>query len=318
MQYRAGGWLLTLFVAAAAAAAAPEPPAANAPTGRIAYTRLQDDSLVIYLADAAFRSDRPCPGMRARVQVHPALSRDGQRLAFSAPSVLDVGDWDVFTVGVDGSELKRVIPNATLPAWSPDGRQLLYTLTVSPPAIGIANGDGTRQRPLAPKLPLAVAPFWSPDGKRIGFSGSPRRDGKTADIYTMDPSGSDLQRITDGRRLYLAGAGAWSPDGNRLVVFAADPLTRKGEIQLWDVARKTSERLTDFGVPVDPNAVQLSATNALRLACWSPDGSSVLATLGTIVGGRGELGLYQIPLEGGPRRRLSPESVNCLMGSWSK
>ena len=243
--------------------------------------------------------------MRAPVQVHPALSRDGQRLAFSAPSVLEVGDWDIYTIGVDGSGLKRVIPNATLPAWSPDGSQFLYTLTISPPAIGIANVDGTRQRPLAPKLPLAVAPFWSPDGRRIGFSGSTRRDAKTADIYTVDPAGGDLQRITDGRRLYVAGAGAWSPDGNRIVVFAADPLSRRGEIHsgTWPGRPRNGWPTLEFRST--RTRCSFTATNALRLACWSPDGTAVLATLGTVVGGRGELGLYQIPLEGGPRRRLS-------------
>ena len=43
-------------VVAAGATAAPEQ-AANPPTGRIAYTRFQDDSLVIYTADAFFRTD---------------------------------------------------------------------------------------------------------------------------------------------------------------------------------------------------------------------------------------------------------------------
>ena len=66
---------------------------------------------------------------------------------------------------------------------------------------------------------------WSPDGSRILFDSDlsdPDHDNDpfVNDIFTIKPDGTGLRKLTDSVG-YAGGAGAWSPDGQR-IVFEAD------------------------------------------------------------------------------------------------
>jgi Tol biopolymer transport system component len=67
----------------------------------------------------------------------PVWSPDGSRLAFCGPG----GIW---VIGVDGSGLRKVIPNGEKPSWSPDGSRIAYQvrgrLSLGP--LRIADADG--------------------------------------------------------------------------------------------------------------------------------------------------------------------------------
>jgi WD40-like Beta Propeller Repeat len=67
----------------------------------------------------------------------PAWSPDGSRLAFCAPG----GIW---VIGVDGSGLRKVIPNGENPSWSPDGSRIAYQVRgpISLGQLRIADADG--------------------------------------------------------------------------------------------------------------------------------------------------------------------------------
>src|SRR5205807_7226258 len=137
-----------------------------------------------------------------------------------------------------------------------------------PPAIGIVNADGPHAHPLSVKKRLAVAPFWSPDGNRIAFTGADRPAPRTADLYVANADGTGVERVTDGERLYLGGTGAWSPDGKRLVLFAGDMSSNKGELQIWDLATKEHHRVIDTGASLQTKDFRLEAKNALPMAAW--------------------------------------------------
>jgi TolB protein len=56
----------------------------------------------------------------------PALSPDGQTIAFMSRRD---GNWEVYLVNVDGSDLQRLTDNPAndgLPTWSPDGRVIAF------------------------------------------------------------------------------------------------------------------------------------------------------------------------------------------------
>jgi Tol biopolymer transport system component len=296
---------------AALAQARPE-----ASLGRIVYSRWTGEAIGIHLADGAFKEDQRGPSLRGREQVHPTLSRDGKRLAFASPNGLNPNDFDLFVVNVDGSGLRQLVADAALPAWSPDGTRLLYAATNVPPGVGIVNADGTGAHALPLRKLLSVAPFWSPDGTRIAFTASERPDPKTADVFLANPDGTGIERLTNGQRLYLGGAGAWSPDGKQIVLFAADLNTKKGELQIWDVEKKQPRRVADVVNALQTKEFRLGAANALQMACWSPDGRALLVTMTGFKQNRADVGLYLLSPEGTILRRLTPEGVLCFNGNW--
>ncbi|HEX6655576.1 MAG TPA: hypothetical protein VF153_05125 [Candidatus Limnocylindria bacterium] len=121
---------------------------------------------------------------------------------------------------------------ADAPAWSPDGKQLVFNRQHMSPdgdsqwtsaAVFVVDADGNNLRRITPPGFFAIDPSWSPDGSRITFVNAPFKtinDGKTADlqsidVYTVRPDGSDLQQLTtDGD----SGRPDWTTAGR--IVFA--------------------------------------------------------------------------------------------------
>lgn len=156
--------------------------------------------------------------------IHPALSPDGSRVAFSSHRS---GQWDLYILNLIDGITTQVTNDSGYdgaPSWSPDGLWLTYEKYIKDEQIGsnleiyILAIDGSFD-PIRITISGGAdfAPVWSPGegGRKIAFTSN--RTGEN-DIWI-----ADLDLIGDERFLNYTNNPtidqfhpAWSPDGNQL------------------------------------------------------------------------------------------------------
>ncbi len=110
--------------------------------------------------------------------VLPVWSPDGTRIAFQ--SKRDGGDYQVFVMGADGNNKKRLSDGkgyAGQPAWSPDGKTIAYIAGADSSAgtvrelyvVPVDNGTPAQITHLNTSL---ARPIWSPGGEHYFFPAS--------------------------------------------------------------------------------------------------------------------------------------------------
>jgi TolB protein len=204
---------------------------------------------------------------------------------------------EVYFSHLDGSEKSQVTNNRSInlsPAWSPDGRMLLYTSYKdgqrSLYLYDLAAGRETR---IAERSGSSIGGKWSPDGQTIAVAFE--RAGNT-DLYLVDRSGKTLRRLTEDKGIDVSPA--WSPDGNRLAFVS----NRSGSPQIYimDVAGANVRRLTYSGsYNTSPD--------------WSPKGDRIAYT-GRVAG---RFQIFTIGVQGGDPQQLTSGSGDNEDPSWA-
>jgi Tol biopolymer transport system component len=127
----------------------------------------------------------------------PSFSPSGRRIAFAR-------DGDVYSMSVDGSDVRRLRhgrDDAYPSGWSPDGRQILFTVLsrrAHRAAVWTMRGDGTAARRLTHGV-YDVAAAWSPDGARILFTRIvPSANSERGRVAVMNSDGTGVQLLTRG------------------------------------------------------------------------------------------------------------------------
>jgi TolB protein len=141
----------------------------------------------------------------------PAWSPDGARIAFDHTRNSDDALWQVYTMTRDGNDIRR-LTSATAPAqsaeggpaWSPDGRSIVYWSFFDGVAVIASDGSGASRRLIHdfPGINYWARPRWSPDGKQVLFAtGLESLDRR---LLVINADGSGLRQVKG-----MENANAW-------------------------------------------------------------------------------------------------------------
>ena len=135
-------------------------------------------------------------------------------------------------MNADGSRLSNLTRSPEhdfAPAWSPDGRKIVFTRSRdyyrrASVELYVMNADGSGQRRLThtrgrhdgnPVWSYPGSAVWSPGGRMLAFA--TKRDGNF-DVYVINADGSGLRNLT--RNPARDSSDAWLPDGR--IAFVSD------------------------------------------------------------------------------------------------
>ena len=292
---------------AATAVATPACTPAEAATKRVppyVFTSDRDGDPEIYV-----RSARGAVTQLTRNEVADygaVWSPDGEKLAFVRGTPEGGGD-DIWVMDADGRNPKQLTRPAVTaegvpvldmaPAWSPDGKRIVFVSTRDggEMEIYVMDADGRNQKRLTRTDPFVVdhTPSFSPDGRHIVFT-SNRVGAANTEIFRMRADGSRVQRLTRTADGVEDSAPEYSPDGKR-IVFSS---TRGGGAQdLYTMAADGSGVRRLGGEPGITDDV---------FGHWTSDGEQVLfQTFGTEIEGPPRDSVWIVDADGTDRRRIS-------------
>jgi len=136
----------------------------------------------------------------AGVDMWPEWSPDGRKLAFRR-------DMDVYVIELRTGEVTRLtyLPTTLdqMAAWSPNGQQLAFMSSREGYcSVFLMDADGSNQQNLTPRNPgdanstwCSRAPAWTANGRILFMSFRPSTGGDV-EVFSMNPDGSDLLRLT--------------------------------------------------------------------------------------------------------------------------
>ncbi|MEU9057899.1 amidohydrolase family protein [Streptomyces sp. NPDC048430] len=259
-------------------------------TARVTVPRLEERPSTRDFDDAAAR--------QVKGIVSPALSPDGSQVVFAA-----LGDIWVMR---RGAAPKAVVSDGhcnTSPAWSPDGRTLVYVSDrAGAVELWLHDLAGGEQRQLTGLGGSVDVPAYSPDGSTIAFVAD------QATLYTVAVATGDVRKVAGP--LNSPGRPSFSADGKRIssaVLVPVTPRFREGGNQILTIEPATGT--AHYSEPV-PGASLGNRVDSGPV--HSPDGKKIAYVVG------GTLRVSAVDSTGlptGSARKLNDETADAP--SWS-
>jgi len=176
----------------------------------------------------------------------------------------------IFLAELDGdlTQLTQMKEGACQPAWSPDGRRIVFISpckvrqdTYRGSSLYLINSDGSGLTPLNSVPGGDFEPDWSPDGRYIAFTSM--RTGHMQ-IYSYDLNSGITQRLLRTPLGKDARQPAWSPDG-KIIAFSERRAENAFEIWTMTNLGRSQEPLVRGGGQVSDARPE-----------WSPAGDLIL------------------------------------------
>jgi Tol biopolymer transport system component len=151
----------------------------------------------------------------------PALSPNGQTIAFVSDRGGKSGIWLIAAAGGSPRKLLDVLPLSSL-SWSRDGTAIVYAAAAGtwPGLWSVSVADGDARQITTPGV--VGEPVWSPTTDRIAYlepaTTGPSFVGLSFIASDGDPTSAKALRAPAISTGFANGMVAWSPDGRRLAV----------------------------------------------------------------------------------------------------
>lgn len=223
----------------------------------------------------------------------PAPSPDGRSVVFAARGWL----WEMDTATRQARRITRDGAVDARPAWSPDGRQLVFVRdNGSDTAIMLLDRASGRTRVLVDSPAMDLDPVFTPDGRAVLYSSAEAGD---FDLWRVDLATGAKTRLTRDKGQEL---NPQPVRGGQEIAYVAKVDGQDDRIALLTVADGTRRTLRSEGL--EPQ---------LRLAA-APDGQSLAMTVPD--GDRWQLRIADAG--GGISIRLAPDAAYPLSPAWGR
>jgi dipeptidyl aminopeptidase/acylaminoacyl peptidase len=181
------------------------------------------------------------------------------------------------------------------PAWSPDGKTVVFVSNISGRNnLWLVGSGGGWPTQLTVSDQRQMAPAWSPDGKWIAYMSDYDGD-ELWDIFLVSPKSGQVLNLTN-TRLVAEEYPVWSPDG-RYLAYTVKPKTSSSyEIDIYDTLMREVKHLTT-GTPAD----QVNDD-----PIWSRDGQWIVYTEEQSKGT--DSNIFMVEVASGRRTLLTPHT----------
>jgi Tol biopolymer transport system component/predicted Ser/Thr protein kinase len=235
----------------------------------------------------------------------PALSPDGRTLAFSRNVSVGVTDLYLLALGDqltpigEANRLTFENPISTSPAWTADGREIIFSRGGNDGLWRVAVSEFAAARRVTSVGRDGSYPAISRQGNRLAYT----RQIFDPNIWRVELTGPQGKASPQANFISSTrdeSVPQFSPDGKR-ITFQSD---RSGTYEIWvcDSNGSNPIQLTFFGGP---------HTGTPR---WSPDGNRIAFDSRAA----GQADIYTISSEGGTPKQLTTSPADDVVPSWSR
>ena len=167
------------------------------------------------------------------------------------------GSKEIWAMDYDGEDPRQLTHLGTIslsPHISPDNARVAFSsLGRRGWSLHMFSVDLNRAVAFNSPGGTTLSPAWSSNGSRLAFSSD--REGGDSEIYSSDPSGGDLHRLTNFRGPDVSPC--WNPKTNAQIAWVSGR-TGLPQIYIMDPDGANVQRMTDGGYATSPS--------------WSPNG----------------------------------------------